>query len=329
MCGARLAHPPPAYSISAGVSKPAATSYLGGIFAFFYLYEEVLMKVLSSVIVETVTEDWSWSLVFAIYTAVSILACFGLLFCHKFPVEVEDESKSMFYKLTSATRLLVTDPKMKYMIPVNAAFGFAAGFLGAFVSGQVVHFSGKDTYLGALTAIPPAVAAILSLVLGKIGQSTGKGPILVMGSVCFAALAGLWILFPGIDSKSWGFLILCYSLMGFGRATFESTLRATFADFFAKDTDGAFANIILQSGLASALAFFLFPHFTCEKEGDYCVEYQDGALHDVLTLEIVVASVSVAAILGYLRAAAIHRQELAAEEEQKNMYGEGAMGSKV
>ena len=129
-----------------------------------------------------------------------------------------------------------------------------------------------------------------------------------MGSVCFAALAGIFIIFPGTD-KGWGILVFCYSLMGFGRATFESTLRATFADFFAKDIDGAFANIILQSGLASALAFFLFPHFTCETESDYCVVYQDDSLHNVLTLELVVVAVSLLAILGYLKAAAIHKKE--------------------
>jgi hypothetical protein len=50
------------------------------------------------------------------------------------------------YKLTSSMRLLFTDAKMKYMIPVNSAFGFAAGFLGAFVTGQVLGPSGKDTY---------------------------------------------------------------------------------------------------------------------------------------------------------------------------------------
>jgi MFS family permease len=168
----------------------------------------------------------------------------------------------------------------------------------------------------------------MSLVLGKVGQRTGKGPILIMGSFFFMALAGMWLISPGLD-RGWLFLIASYSFMGVGRATFESTLRATFADFFAKDSDGAFANIILQSGLSSALAFFLFPRLTCSTASDYCVEYQDGNLHNVKTLELIVVGVSAAAVLGYLRAAQIFRGEQRKEEEAKNLYGENAMGAKV
>jgi len=116
------------YAAAAGVPSPAATSYLGGIFAFFYLFTEVLMKTLSSVIVETLAStslsSSSWILVFSTYTAASVLACFGLLLCREFPEEEEEGGgRSVCYKMTSATRLLWTDPKMKYMIPVNAAFG--------------------------------------------------------------------------------------------------------------------------------------------------------------------------------------------------------------
>lgn len=46
-----------AYAISAGIEKSSATSYLAGIFSFFYLFEEVVLKLLSSVIVESVDSD--------------------------------------------------------------------------------------------------------------------------------------------------------------------------------------------------------------------------------------------------------------------------------
>ena len=275
------------------------------------------MKVFATVVTEVVGGPHAWAIVFAIYTIVSVLACMGIVFTHEFPREEDEEGtgESVFSKLFAATRLLNSDPKMKYMIPLNATFGAALAFMGSFVNGQVVHFSHKDAFVGELTAIPPAVAALLALMLGRVGQVTGKGPILIGGAVSFAGFAGSYLLFPGI-SKSWTFLIVGYSLMGFGRATFESTLRATFADFFSHDTDGAFANIILQSGLASALAFFLFPHFTCKTESDYCVPYQDGSLHDVKTLERVVVAVAVSAVVCYLRAAQIDRQEKKKKREE-------------
>ncbi len=308
-----------AYARSAGIEKTAATSYLGGIFAFFYLFEEVAMKLLSTLLTETLNQ--TWLTVFAIYTAIAVLSAIGILFCHKFPIESTNDGKDLCYKLTSAVRIWSVDPKMKYMVPLNAVFGFAAAFLGAYVTGQVVHFTGRDNYAGALTAIPAGVAALMSLVLGKVGQVTGKGPILIGGALSFAAMSAIFVARPAVDGWGWGALVTVYALMGIGRSTFESTLRATFADFFSKDTEGAFANIILQSGLASSVAFFVFPHLQCSTPSDYCIEYKNnGGLHNVLALELVVIATAALAIIGYLRAAALRRKEVA-EEEIKSLVG--------
>jgi len=45
-------------------------------------------------------------------------------------------------------------------------------------------------------------------------------------------------------------------VQGIGRATFEGTLKATFADFFSYEKEGAFGNIILQNGLAGTIGYF-------------------------------------------------------------------------
>jgi hypothetical protein len=43
----------------------------------------------------------------------------------------------------------------------------------------------------------------------------------------------------------------------------KHTHKAIFADFFVEaDSQAAFANIILQSGTSSTIAFFLFPDFS-------------------------------------------------------------------
>jgi len=43
---------------------------------------------------------------------------------------------------------------------------------------------------------------------------------------------------------------------------FESTNRATFADFFPDDKEAAFANLILLSGGSAAVGFLAFPSLT-------------------------------------------------------------------
>jgi hypothetical protein len=48
---------------------------------------------------------------------------------------------------------------------------------------------------------------------------------------------------------------LPFSLFSMGRSTFEGTLKATFADYFSYEKEGAFANIILQNGLSGAIGY--------------------------------------------------------------------------
>jgi len=81
-----------AYAKAAGIPKQEATAYLGGIFAFFYLFEEVTLKALSTLITETLGLDWL--VVFITYTAISALSAVGILFVHKFPIEVDEVRQS-------------------------------------------------------------------------------------------------------------------------------------------------------------------------------------------------------------------------------------------
>jgi len=314
-----------AYAVAMNIPTTEATAYLGGIFAFFYLSCEVGLKLLSTLITKVFGWDWEW--VFGIYTALAVMGAFGMGFVHKFPAEnSNDTTTPILEKLTSALRLLVNNPKMKYMIAMNAIFGFSAAFLTVYVTGQVVHFTVGDDYGGVLTAVPAGVASIMSLVFGRLAKVTGKGPILILGALTFMTMASFFLV--NTDTMSWGWtsLLIVYSLMGIGRATFEGTLRATFADFFAHDKEGAFANIILQSGLSSALGFLGFPHLTCKEESDRCVLFKDDTLHNVWLMEIVVLIVGGLAVIGYLRAACLFTIE---KKREQDAFGFGGGGDKL
>ena len=47
----------------------------------------------------------------------------------------------------------------------------------------------------------------------------------------------------------------------------------------------------------------------CETPSRYCIEYNDGTLHDVWTFELIVIVSAVVAIVGYLRASFLQKQE--------------------
>lgn len=222
---------------------------------------------------------------------------------------------------------------MRYMIGLNAVFGLSSSFLNSYVNGVVVRIvlnDDKSKYIGILTAGMAAWAAIMSLVLGRVAQVLGKGPILILGSVCFAFVALPFVVYPQIEHWTWPLLVFVYLMQGTGRSTFEGTLKATFADYFSYEKEGAFANIILQNGLSTSLGYVMTFTLLCTQESDYCVRYKDGSLHDVLSFELAIVSVAVAAMAGYWKASSIHRTMLEAADstcqltETSLLAGEGS-----
>jgi MFS family permease len=299
------------YAVVASIKSENATSFLAGVFAFIYLTEEVACKLMSWALLQS--RHSQWTTVFGVYTIVAATSTLCMATVHNYPTLPSESHRSIGYKMTAAWQLLRYDPKMKYLIGLNAVFGFAYPFVNSYVNGEVVHrVVPRDWNLhdvGLFSAISSAVAALCSLTFGSISPFVGKGPILVGGSISFASVAFLFIVRPNLDHWGWNMLSAVYCFQGVGRATVEGPLRATFADFFPKEVEGAFANIILQNGIFTSFGFFLSFSITCSHRGPYCVEYKEGGLHNVLVLELAVVISAFVAILGYWKVSLLFRSE--------------------
>jgi MFS family permease len=263
--GAYFAQAAEEHALLLGAPVSTSTASFAGIFAFLYLAEEVLLRLLSTVLVGFA----SWEVIFAVYTAVTLISTSAMPLVRNYhPTNSSNNednhqqsgipTTSVFYKVTAAAQLLYKDPKMKYMIGLNAVFGFAAAFLNSYVNGQVVPVALNDPdskYIGILSSWVSAVAAGMSLIFGRLAPTIGRGPILMLGAACFLGVVLPFVVQPNAEQYGWGLLVLVYTLHGTGRATFEGTLKATFADYFAYEKEGAFANIILQNGLSGAIGY--------------------------------------------------------------------------
>jgi MFS family permease len=211
-------------------------------------------------------------------------------------------------KLWAALILLRDDPTMRYLIAFNVAYSFAAAFLNSFVNGQVVAAVLRDdSYVGLLTAFHGLVAALAAFCLGgttyccaAAASSWSKIAILMVGSACFSLIALPTLVWPDFQTWHPGVLVFIYALEGIGRATAEGTLKALFADLFPHEKEGAFANIILQYGLASSLAYILSNQLSCvvsSIQSAFCVEYRDGSHHDLFLLSLVVVVLGLCSIV--------------------------------
>jgi fucose permease len=100
-----------------------STAFLAGVFAFIYLAEEVVLRALSTLLLQF--GGFQWSSIFGIYALVTLSSTALMCFVHKYPDIPSAGQASAWYKLTAAWQLLRSDAKMKYMIGLNAVFGFS------------------------------------------------------------------------------------------------------------------------------------------------------------------------------------------------------------
>jgi hypothetical protein len=253
------------YSAKLRIPVETSNAKLAGYFAFLYLSEELLMRMLSSVLLGFGVA--SWGTIFGIYTLVAVGSTLAMPCVYNYPkTDTDDDGEgSTFRKATVAIKLLREDSKMKYMIGLNAVFGFTSAFLNSYVNGQVLPVALDDPdskYVGILTSTVSVVAAVMSLLFGKIGASSSSnsssnnnGIILILGAICFGGVILPFVFQPDATHYGWLSLLGVYALHGTGRATFEGALRSTFADYFSYEKEGAFANIILQNGIASGIGY--------------------------------------------------------------------------
>eukprot|EP00927_Polykrikos_kofoidii_P060040 TRINITY_DN55113_c0_g1_i1.p1 TRINITY_DN55113_c0_g1~~TRINITY_DN55113_c0_g1_i1.p1 ORF type:complete len:469 (+),score=61.87 TRINITY_DN55113_c0_g1_i1:181-1587(+) len=243
----------------AGMTREMSTASLAGKFSFIFLTFEVVAKaifsVLQSVLLSVITVGTIFS-AFAIFATVmttTILPVGGM-------ATLERDRVGFLDKFT-ATVSLWGDPVIWLLSPTNFTFGFCAAFMNGYVNAAFVKDElGKES-VAMLSAFTVLVAAVVSRVLSYIGS---KGAVLQIGGLCFMCIPLSMLLFipcfgDVVCDSGWGWGIAAlFALQGAGRAVYESTNRAVFADFFAGlQHDGAFANCTLQSSLAFALCFFL------------------------------------------------------------------------
>jgi len=140
-------------------------------------------------------------------------------------------------------------------------FGVCATMLAVNVTGNVVKAKfGKDDWLiyGALmSALIAVTAGALQYPFKVIASNFGKMPLMLAGLAAFLAESSIIFSLDDATLGEWGVLVPLYLMQGIGRACYEGTNKALYADFFPSAIPAAMSNIVIANGLASALAFFL------------------------------------------------------------------------
>ncbi|CAJ1453660.1 unnamed protein product [Effrenium voratum] len=232
----------------------SVTAELAGSFALVFLAMEAVVRASATLFTKYAHLDYP--VVFCIFSGLAVVSTLAFM---AFATEVNGGGPrgSMCAKALAAVRLW-KDPKIWVLQCTNLTFGFAAAWLGGYVGRQILSPAlGGSEFIGFAGAMLSALASGLSKVLGGVAAKVGKGPVVSLGALAFLML-GLLSRYVGQPATwGWGALVF-YGLMGIGRAVYESTNKAIFADFFhGEDSAGAFANVFVFGTLASTVAFGL------------------------------------------------------------------------
>jgi MFS family permease len=261
--GAFFARTSQFYAESKKLDPKASSSYLAATFATFYVGCEVILKFISS----WLRDDADGNLrLFTAYTIIAAAAAVCMSFIREVPIENPPAPGPLFSvkKITLALNLWAIDSRMAFLTPINIAFGFTTAYINNYVN-TFLDTPGSDRkatpgWSGLVLAVTPATATLLSFPYSFLSAKYGKLALMVWGGLNYAA-ASVWVLILSPDDLvGLGFGIMgIYAVVGSGRAVFEGTNKALFADFFPEDKEAAFANVIVQSGGGAALAYFVFP----------------------------------------------------------------------
>eukprot|EP01059_Diplonema_ambulator_P032789 TRINITY_DN65_c1_g1_i13.p1 TRINITY_DN65_c1_g1~~TRINITY_DN65_c1_g1_i13.p1 ORF type:complete len:531 (+),score=109.88 TRINITY_DN65_c1_g1_i13:62-1594(+) len=245
---------------------------------------------------------------YAVFSVIAVASSIGMAMIT--PIKPFDDSgkpivaekRPWYRKALVATELARNQPKIILVGIINIAFGFTSAYLNSYVTGTVIKDGlGKDK-IGYFVSIIPLVATIMSMPLSKLNEFTGsKTPAMVFGMICFLTF-GLVFLITDLTSSSvpdklgkWGTLIPLFICFGCARAVWEGPNKAIIADMFKNDSEAAFANIILQLGTTSSIAFITYRFMSS------------------LTKEFIVVTACSLAIVGHFAGVGIHKAQLAAE----------------
>jgi len=260
------------------IAKKKSNSLLAAIFGFTYLVCEALMKVMSTYI--PTKFSGGENTIYVVFTILSVLCAFGMLFIVDLSevagtTKKRDESTSLremlTVKTTEAIRLLFTDSKMILLYPVQMAFGIAGSFVAYYANGVLVSQCVNDdtNYIGYFAALIAVVAGVCSPIFSFVTRKFLGGKkqyVMILGIVAFLCEMAVYMTYnlkkddlvrgeKLCDVKP---LVALYVVHGVGRGVWESTNKAVILDFFPNDAMAAFANVIVSSGLASTIGFFMY-----------------------------------------------------------------------
>ena len=147
------------------------------------------------------------------------------------------------------------------MALTNVTFGLMDAFFPTIVTSAVAdaHGSAAAALLYLLSNVTAALAAVP---LASASGPRGRAAVVCLGGAAFLAPSLAVLLLEESRYTQWDVLAVLFVLYGVGVSVWQGAVMALWAELFAGELEVAFAPLKVQSGGASAVAFFTFRYLT-------------------------------------------------------------------
>jgi len=250
--GAYMSHSSAAVAEEEQKDRGVTNGELATTFAFWYLLFEVLMKMAFSLAMLPMFGGISTAAILFAFAGITLAASGSMMVVENFQPLLD---KTMVASMLDAPRLW-SNVRTWLLSPTNITFGMSGAFVQGYFNANYGAVQLGPASIGFNNAFLVVVAIAASRLYGSLRERFGTGLPITIGAAAFALIPTL-VLATGCSH--WGlWLLVIYGLQGAGRACYENTNKALFADTFpGADTEGAFANCVLQFSFASAVQYFL------------------------------------------------------------------------
>jgi len=166
-------------------------------------------------------------------------------------------------KIVATVSLLRNDRRIGLFFPFNLTFGLVLAFLNFYVIGQIAKRAYGEAEVGVIASLKPASASLLAVPWAFVARRVGKKSMIVFASLNYLAVALICLLTKRsvLENSKALVAVLCI-IAGSGRAVFEGPNKGLLSDIFHNNVEGAFGNVMFQSGFGATLGFFLYPHIS-------------------------------------------------------------------
>jgi len=247
----------------AAVDDNRSISLFSGLFAAIFPAMLTLGTALSSLVYAMLGTDVPSTYLLGVYAMLSGTSTLVMLGVRPFSTQMANlgASPSQMGEGLRATLHAFSDPDMLLMAPTNITFGLMLGLFPFYLTPLVASALGKE-YVGTLYSCACAVDSVLALGFSCCQSRTPHGRMItmVLGWISFTSACVVLLAVDEADFN-WAVFIFLFCAWGAGKAVWQGTCMAVFADYFAgAAAPAAFAFLKLTSSGATMLGFYIFPH---------------------------------------------------------------------